>query len=118
MLLNSYTSINTKIDKSKTWLYKARKTLITREIQWTPYYTVASRYNKDNREYDYYIIMLRNKPEDNNCKRTVIDNYGRLKINIAPIYDITSLKDIKRDCNVNIRYIDEDDECIVYEIEV
>lgn len=118
MLSQCYEKINGKIDKTKTWFYAKRNCLVSREIEFKPYYSLASRYNNNTKETHYFILMFNELQEGEKCNKTKLDNYGRIKINISSILDKLNIKDKNNDCSINIRFVDKDDECSVYEIEM
>lgn len=118
MNLNAYDDVIQKLDKTKTWYHINRQQLFSREIKHTPYYSIAEKYNNNDNSYDYFILMLFDKPTDRTYHRTNTDDYGRIKISVKSIVDKTSLKDITKDCNINIKFIDEDDTCIVYGLDI
>lgn len=116
MNISAFDDAVTKIDKSKTWISVKRKELISREIKARKYYNLASRYNSKDGDFSYYIIMLDEEIENRACYRTNIDDYGRVKIKLRPIWDKTSLKDITSDCNIIISHDENQSDGDIYSL--
>ena len=72
--LSAYDSITNKIDKTKTWINVEKHLLISREIKFHKYYTLAKRFNPELNNYDYFIILLDNKDDSRNYYNTKLDD--------------------------------------------
>ena len=66
--------------------------------------------------------MVDDKPENEEIakrfKRTHKDNFGRIKIKVANIWDKTSLTTLKQDANINIKIDEQDDIGEIYQLDV
>lgn len=116
--LNIYDSIDVKIDKNKTWLDVNSKKLLSREIKTKHYYCICKKYNTQLECYEYFIIMLDKSPSDRKAYITFKDNYGRVKIKLNSIWNESCLYNYKSDININITCIAEDEDSIVYKLDI
>lgn len=116
--LNAYDNIVEIIDKKKTWTNVSKKQILSRELKYKKYAYICKRYNNITNIYSYFIILLDEKPYDKTIVRTKRDNYGRIKINIGSIWNETSLSDLSKDINITIKLVDEDDDSIVYQLDI
>lgn len=118
MNLNAYDVINPKIDKKKTWVDVNKQQLLSREIKYRQYVTISKRYNKENNNYEYFIILLDDYPQDRTYNKTRKDDYGRIKINLKSIWKESSLSYYTSDSNVNIDLVDSADDGDIYKLDV
>lgn len=114
--LNLYDDVVERIDKQKTWLNVKNKLLLSREIKYRRYYFIGKRYyNNDN---FYFIITFDTPPENRDCHKLTMDDYGRVKIKLASIWENTSLSSITSDCNISLTKVEEDDNSSAYYIDI
>lgn len=118
MNLNKYDNVTEKIDKTKTWVDIRKKQLLSREIKYRPYTCLLKRYNTKYNTYSYFIAILDNPPADRNCKCTVLDDYGRIKISLSNIWNKTYLNELKSNCNIICELVESDKDGDVYSIDV
>ena len=118
MNLKAYDEITPKVDKTKTWVIVKNHNLLSREIKYRKYFTIGKRFNKENNEYEYFIILLDNRPEDRTYGTVKFDNYGRIKININSIWDELIPRVYSTDINISIKYIEGDDTSDVYKLDL
>lgn len=118
MNLNAYDNVIDQIDKTKSWIYIKKKQLISREIKYRRYNTILKRYNSKTKCYSYYIAMLDEPDITKVCSITKLDNYGRIKINIANIWNETSLRNIDKDCNIDVQLYESTDDGDVYILDI
>lgn len=118
MNLSAYDSIEDYLDKSKSWVYVKRKELISREIKYRRYFTIGKRFDKGSDSYRYFLILLDNKPEYRQYGRVKRDSYGRIKVDLRSLWDITSLYDITSDTNINIIYTEHTADGDIYELDI
>ena len=118
MNLNAYDEITEKVDKTKTWIDVNKHLLLSREIKFRKYYVLSKRYNTETKVYDYYIILLDNKPIDRQSYRTKIDDYGRIKIRLYNLYNESYLCFLTQDTNISIECIESDEDGDVYQLDV
>ena len=114
--LNEYDTVTNKIDKTKTWLYVAGKALISNELPKRKYYNIFKRFDTASNTYNFYII-LSDINTNGVFKTTNVDNYGRIKISISSIYSTSGLNKEEKDCNINLKKVDSDDNSDVYLID-
>lgn len=117
MNLILYDVVNEKIDKTKTWIYPSKYRLFSREFNTRKYYYIGKRYNKDNDTTNYYLIFT-DKCINKSCKLTNIDNFGRFNINVRSIWKYTTLKNITKPININIKLIEDNTDSTVYYLDV
>ena len=118
MNLNAYDDIIEKIDKRKTWIDVRKQLLLSREIKFRPYYTLTKRFNSNLNNYDYFIILLDNKPENRVSYNTKKDDYGRIKLKLYELYTESDLVYLEKDTNINIKLVDTDDDGDVYQLDI
>lgn len=110
-----YDNIQNEINKNKTWINKSTQSLLSREIKYHKYYLLTKRYNKNN-EYNYYIILSDELPENVKGYKTIRDNYGRIKIRLYNLYYECNFNLLKNDCNIEIIHEEGDEDSDVYKI--
>lgn len=118
MNLNIYDDVVEKVNKRTTWIDVKRHILISREFNVKPYYVLAKRYNTTIQCNEYYIIFLDNPPVDRDYNKTKVDDYGRCKISLRPIWGLLDLNSSTKDFNVSVYHIETDDTSSVYQIDV
>lgn len=118
MNLSAYDEISPKIDKNKTWVTVNNHHLLSREIVYRKYYTIAKRYNINNSDYDYFIITLDDKPENRNYGIVKYDNYGRIKISINSIWNEIISRNYSTDFNISIIHTEHTDDGDIYKIDI
>ena len=91
MNLNIY-DIPIKLDKTKSWINIKTKQLISRTIPFRKYNTVGKKYVKSTSSYEYFIILLDEKPVNNVSTKTKFDDYGRIKILLNSIWNDCDLQ--------------------------
>lgn len=118
MNLNAYDDIKEKLDKTKTWVDVKRKILFSREIKYRPYISLLKRYNSTTSSISYFIAMLNKTDDHKNCKPTITDNYGRIKIRLSSIWADTYLTHINSNCNIVLNLIESDEDGDIYLLDV
>ena len=116
--LNAYDSITNKIDKTKTWINVEKHLLISREIKFHKYYTLAKRFNPELNNYEYFIILLDDKDNSRTYYNTKLDDYGRVKIRLNELYNDSDLKYLEQDCNINIKLIEHEISADIYQLDI
>lgn len=117
MNLLMYDPIDEKIDKQKTWVYPNRKCIFSRELNYLKYYYLAKRYNNITDTTDYFLIFV-NEQINSSCRKTKIDNFGRLNIKINSIWKYTILKEVTKPININITLIENNQSELVYYLDI
>ena len=118
MNLSAYDSINNKIDKNKSWDDIKKKQLLSREINKRQYSTLVKRYDAQTNTNSYYVAITDTPPKDKVCKKLKIDDYGRVKLNLTPIWNETYLSQLDSNCNIMIERVEHDSDCDIYFIDV
>ena len=118
MNLNAYDSITEKIDKTKTWIDTKKCILLSREIKYRKYYVLSRRFNTELNTYDYFIILLDEKPTDRVSYQTRIDDYGRVKIRLYDLYRESTLSNLEKDTNISITKVEHQDDGDIYQLDV
>ena len=118
MNLSAYDSINNKIDKNKSWVDIKKKQLLSREINKRQYSTLVKRYDAQTNTNSYYVAITDTPPKDKVCKKLKIDDYGRVKLNLTPIWNETYLSQLDSNCNIMIERVEYDSDCDIYFIDV
>lgn len=118
MNLNAYDDISPVINKQKTWINIDKQQLLSREIKYRKYITISKRFNKDTGEHDYFIILLDECPTNRTFSFTKKDDYGRIKINLLPIWNECSLCSYNKNINIELKHIEHSDDGDVYQLDV
>lgn len=118
MKLTEYDVIHTILDKTKTWTDISRTRLVSKEIAYRRYYTLAERINTSSNSIDYFLILLDDKPTDRFYYITESDDFGRLKFKLHPIWKSSILKNIKTNINVVIDHIEHTDDGDIYRLDI
>lgn len=116
MNLSAYDAINPKINKQLTWVDVNRYQLLSREIKYRPYVTICKRYNKDENDYEYFVILLDDYPYDRDYSKTKFDEYGRIKISLKSIWKETMLYTLERNVNIDISHVEHTDDGDIYKL--
>jgi hypothetical protein len=116
--LNAYDNITEKIDKTRTWIDVKKHLLLSREIRFRKYYVLSKRFNTASNEYNYYVILLDDKPTDRISFNTKLDDYGRIKIRLHELFVESNLIDLEKDTNIRIKRIDHDIDGDVYLLDI
>ena len=114
MNLSAYDKIHLKINKNLTWLHKG--VLISREIEYRPYYSFVTRFDKDL-GVRYYLVLMDGSPIDIQTMRTRRDDYNRLKFITNSIAKESGLLNYS-DANVPIKLIEKQEDCTIYLIDI
>lgn len=118
MNLNAYDDVTPIINKQTTWIDIKKYQLLSREIKYRKYVTISKRFNKEFCDYDYFIILLDDYPSDRSYAITKKDDYGRIKINLASIWNQCCLKNYTKNCNISIKHIEHTDDGDIYQLDV
>lgn len=118
MNLNVYDNVTEKLDKTKTWIDIRKKILFSREIKYKKFTCLLKRYDSKTNIYSYFIAMLNNPPENIKYKITKQDDYGRIKISLASIWNETYLSQLESDCNIMCNLVESDEDGDIYSIDV
>lgn len=118
MNLNAYDDVSPVINKQATWIDINKTQLLSREIKYRKYVTISKRFNPETSEYEYYIILLDNLPANRSYTNTKKDDYGRIKINLLPIWNECSLCSYNKNINIELKHIEHSDDGDVYQLDV
>lgn len=118
MNLSAYDAISPKLNKQLTWIDVNKYQLLSREIKYRRYVTISKRYEKDKNDYDYFIILLDNTPDDRDYSKTNLDDYGRIKVNLKSIWKETSLHTFEYNVNISITHIEHTDDGDIYKLDL
>lgn len=117
MNLYAYDIVNRPLNKNETWINTKRQVLYSREIKYEPYNILLRRYDPKTNSFTYYIGMVKEKPTDYAVTRTVIDDYGRIKIHIDSIFKELAKDTIPNNQKIKLVLVEESDEGEIYLIE-
>ena len=116
MNLSAYDAIYPKVDKQKTWVDINRYQLLSREIKYRRYVTLCKRYNKEENDFEYFIVLLDDFPYDRDYTKVRLDDYGRIKVSLKSIWKETILNSFEHDCNITISHIEHTDDGDIYKL--
>ena len=115
MNLSAYDTV--KVNKTSTYINTENKCLVTNEIPFYKYYSLAKRYNKEENCYDIYIIFS-NKAEENIVWNTVYFRSNKVKINLRHIWNNINIDANNWFVDVKLIKDDEDDDGCIYKLEL
>ena len=118
MNLNAYDNVVEKVNKQKSWIDIKKKMLLSRELNVRDHVLLTKRYDKSTNTTDYFVVMLDNPPIDRECKKTKVDDYGRCKISLAPIWGETYLSNVTSDFNISISLEEHSADGDIYKLDV
>lgn len=94
------------------------KMLYSKNLVYYPYYAFLHRYNSTDKTNDYYLALLENVPENIEGRTVIRTKKNTIKINLAPIWNNSSLRHIKGKVPVNIEVIKEEHDGIIYALNI
>lgn len=116
MNLNCYDKVEIPYDK--TWIDTYYKRLYSREIPKYNAYAIMTRYNPKERCNDIFLVLT-NNPDDNHVwYSTMQTKTGILKINLVPYWHILNMASKPRECEVSIEKVEEDEEGVIYYLDI
>lgn len=116
MNLSYYDDVEPVVDKTKTWLIPKSKTLSSHQIKYRRYYCILSRFESKENEYHWFIAMTDVRDANHNFTPVYKNDNGRVRINLASIWNNTSLNKVDKEQNIDIKLVDEQTDGEVYEI--
>lgn len=116
MDFTAYDSINTTIDKSKTWVNCKYKQIFSKEIRYDKYAEYKSRFNPITNSYEYYIIFEPNKDKDNFKIR--VDELGRTRISATRIWSQINPDNKTNDFQIELQFVETISDCDIYRINI
>lgn len=118
MNLSAYDDINEKINKQKSWINIKKKILLSREITRHAYVILTKRYDVETNTNSYYVVITDTAPTNKQYKSLKIDDYGRVKISLASIWNETYLSQLDKDCNILVTCVEHDDDGDIYLLDI
>ena len=116
MNLNIYDDVN-YLDRTKTWYNPNSYQIYSRNIKYYPVYSIKKRFNKQINKNEYYLCLC-NDNIDNSFNSTRRSNKGVLSFKVKRIINDCNLKYIKEPTNINYEVIEEDNDGIVYLLDI
>lgn len=114
-MIYKYEIISPVIDRKKPHVDKTGAFIVP-DIKYPyRYYVEVRRYNNSIFSYEYFVLLSTIK-FDNNCRKCIVDNYGRLKVRLCrEIKDFVN-NEIAVRGNVDFEYIESEDIYDVFQI--
>ena len=114
-MIAKYDILNPVIDKTKPYYLKQYNTLYFKLDTVYDYYLLCSRFNKETNDIDYFILFSKVK-FDFNCKKCIIDNYGRYKIKPTGKLKEYIISELNYKANFKIEYLETEDNYDIYSL--
>ena len=117
--MNLFAYDNIKENKSSsTWIDLSRNVLISKDIKFKPYHVLLKKYNPEEGTTNYFIGMFNNPPEGSKYFKTIVDDYGRVKIYINTIIKDFGFSNDRKKIDVEIELIEDSEDESLYFISV
>lgn len=116
MNLVAYDTLNTHINRKKTWIKVSKKLIISKEIKYRKYVSFGKRYDNEENKTVFFIIVLDDSPLDRAYSNTIIDDSGRIKISIKNIWNELGLCNLTNDINIGVKHTQNADDGDIYEL--
>lgn len=104
------------VNKHKPFYFNNRQSLVCRFQQRYDYYVECSRFDPDKQCYHYYLLLYKDKLNDN-CRKINNDNYGRSIIMLHNDMNNYVKSECKIRGNINVEYLESTEEYDVYSVE-
>lgn len=117
MNLSAYDVVENKY-MTGSWIDPNYKKLYSKEIEYHPYYAFFKRYNNKLKVNDYFITLVDNEIPNVTCHSVIRTNKGLIKIDLAPIWNTTNLKNIIEKTIISLEIKDKSDDGVVYYLDV
>lgn len=105
MEILQYEIIDKKLDRQRPYYDNKRGLLIFRLQNNYSYYCQAKKYNPNTNEYEYFLLLGKNKFNDN-CNLFYRDDYGRYKIRATGELKVYMDNITNEDMNFDLVYIE------------
>ncbi len=118
MNLNAYDNIKEEVDKHKTWYSPKFRRLYSREMKFRRFYKFVKRWNETHKRDDYFIAVGMTNT-DGRFSIANKDNYSRLKFSVPKeVIEDSILNSMTVDTNVEIKLVDDQPDCEVYQLNI
>ena len=116
--LMQYDNIIEQVDKSKTWFNPNTRFIYSREIANKKYYSFKRKWSDDKKQFDYFLILSDKYIPNSKFRVVRIDDDGRMKLRLDSIFKLSWISSAEHDVNINIQKLEEDNESVVYQIDL
>jgi len=113
--LNEYDNIN---DNHVNWVDPRFHTLYSTEIKRKSFFTIVKRYDNVNKNTDYYLVMFDTPNKRYEIGTTYRTASGLVKIPLTKFWNKLPFSNMKSITDIVIELKDEDDESIVYYLDI
>lgn len=113
MIINNYDTISVKLNRKRPFINTISKKLVLPYTGNKKYYNIAKRYDRLNKQYNYFIIIT-NEENINSCKLYKINN--KIYLNIKSIWHLFN-NEYNKNFNVSVSIVEKDDTTEVYKID-
>lgn len=117
MNLSAYDAVEAKYNTG-SWINPTYKRLYSKDIEYHPYCVFLKRYNNKLKVMDYFIAMVDDITNHADCHGVVRAKDNTIKIDLSPIWNITSLRNIKERTLISIELKDKSSDGIVYYLDI
>lgn len=102
---------------SNTVVIKNRKSITSREITYRPYYILLKKFNPNTSTNQYFIAMLDEPDGIRKCSKTILDDYGRVRLYLNGQFNDIIHSSIIDDKYLKITKVESADNADIYLIE-
>ena len=92
--------------------------LYSREMKRFQYNTLLKKYNPDTKRYDLYIALTKHPIPNAKSELTFCTKHKQIKVNLNAVWKDFKLDRFKQNFIVNYEIVEEDDDGIIYYIDV
>lgn len=114
-ILSTYDAVEQK--HTRSYIDPCYKKLYSNEISYRKYYSFGKRYNAKFHKDDYYLILSNDTTDDRNW-HSVTQRKNMYNFTLSPIWSDSSLQYLKETTDIYIRKEDEDEESVVYYLDI
>lgn len=102
----------------KTWVDIKKKRLNSVEIPFYNYYYIAKRYNTFYKCYTYFLIFTNDRVDDPIPRAVYSPRKGLIRVDLRDIWNKSKLSTFKYDDKVDVKIVDKQDDCVIYELDL
>lgn len=117
MNLNAYDAVEIKCTMG-SWINPTYKRLYSKDIEYHPYCIFLKRYNNKLKIVDYFIAMVDEPSLTAESHGVVRDKDNVIKIDLSPIWNITSLRNIKERTLISLELKEKSNDGVVYYLDI
>lgn len=92
--------------------------LYSREMKYFQYNTLLKKYNSKTNQYDLFVALTKNPVPNAKSELTYCTKHKQIKVNLSNIWEEFRFSRFKQNVIVNTEIVEEDDDGIVYYLDI